>query len=204
MAGIKRILPIFSYIFHPLFVPLYAVVYAILLDQHFLLPAEKYLLLIQVGIITVLIPICFYFLLRSLGRIDSVMAEDVKQRKAPLLVHIILIYLLLRQSITLERMPELYFFFLGAMFSAMTALLAAFRMWRISLHMMAMAGLIFFVIGIAFHNRLHLADTIAFLFVSTGFVASSRLYMKAHDYLELVLGFFAGMLPQIALWYFWV
>ncbi len=204
MNGLKRILPFFSYAFHPLFIPLIAVVYAILLDYHFLLPQEKYLLLIQVAIIMVLIPVCFYFLLRSMGRIDSVMAEEVSQRKAPLVAHIVLIYILLRQSITLERLPEIYFFFLGVMFSAMIALLATFRRWRISLHMMGMAGLIFFVIGISFHNRINLADTIAFLFVMTGFVASSRLYMKAHDYLELAIGFFAGMLPQIALWYYWV
>ncbi len=204
MGGLKRILPVFSYLFHPLLIPLFAVLYALILDQHFLLPSEKYLLLIQVCIILVLIPICFYFLLRTLGRIDSVMVEDVGQRRAPLVVHVILIYILLRQSVTLERMPELYFFFLGVMFSTMTALLAAFRNWRISLHMMGMAGLIFFVVGISFHNRVNLADTIAFLFVVTGFVASSRLYMKAHDYLELALGFFAGMLPQVALWYYWV
>ena len=204
MKGLKRILPFFSYVFHPLFIPFYAVVYAVLLRQHYLLPAEVYLLLIQVGIITVLIPISIFFLLRSLGRIDSVMVNDLRQRKVPLAVQGLLIYLLVRQSITLERMPELYFFFLATMLSIAIALIMVFFGKRISLHMMGMAGLIFFVVGIAFHNRINLADTAAFLFVATGFVASSRLYMRAHDYLELALGFFAGMLPQMTLWYFWV
>jgi hypothetical protein len=47
---------------------------------------EKYFILLQVLIITVLIPILFFFLLRITGKIGSIMAPLVSERKIPLLV----------------------------------------------------------------------------------------------------------------------
>lgn len=201
---IKSILPFFSYLFHPLFIPLYAVICSFLLNVTFISEMEKYLLLIQVTILTVLIPICFYFLLRSLGRIDSMMVSELEQRKTPLALQGILIYVLLRQSLTMERIPELYFFFLGAFLAVLASLVFAFCDKKISLHMVGISGLLFFVIGLGFHNQVNINSTIAFLFVVTGIVASSRLHMKAHDFTELSLGFVTGMLSQIVLWQFWV
>jgi hypothetical protein len=37
-----------------------------------------------------------------------------------------------------------------------------------------------------------------------GIVASSRLVMKAHSDKELLVGFLSGVIPQIALLYFWL
>jgi hypothetical protein len=73
-----------------------------------------------------------------------------------------------------------------------------------SLHMAGMGGLVFFIIGLSFHNAINLVNTVAFLFVMTGFVAASRLQMKAHDNIELVIGFFIGMIPQLLLWVLWL
>jgi hypothetical protein len=204
VRGLKRLLPFFSYAFHPLFISLYALLYWLLLDFNFLNQREKYLLLIQVSIITIFIPVCFFFMLRSLGRIDSMMARELKERKIPLMIQAILIYLLIRQSVTVNNLPELYFFFFAVLISTLAALVFLFFEVKVSLHMMGMAGLIFFVVGLGFHNKINLVNTAAFLFVITGFVASSRLYMAAHNLRELAYGFFAGMIPQMALWFLWV
>jgi hypothetical protein len=201
---LKKILPFFSYLFHPLFIPLYAVLYYFLLDESYMVPAEKYLIVIQVIIITILIPISFFFLLRSLGKIDSVMVHDLGQRRAPLIMQAVLIYLLSQQSITLERIPELYFFFLSALITTVLALVCLLAKTKSSLHLSGMGGLLFFVIGLSLHSHVNILSTIAFLVLVTGFVASSRLYMKAHNYKELVIGFVSGMLPQMLLWFFWL
>jgi hypothetical protein len=201
---LKKILPVFSYLFHPLFIPVLALIYFFILDVNILIPAEKYLLLIQVVIITVLIPISFYFLLRSLGRIDSVMAHDTRERKAPLFMHSLLIYLLLRQSVTFDMVPELYYFFLGVLVSTIAALAFVFFKIKVSLHMMGMGGFLFFVIGLGLHNHLNIANLAAFWLIVSGLTASSRLVLGAHTFRELVYGFFIGLLPQAALWHFWL
>jgi acid phosphatase family membrane protein YuiD len=45
---------------------------------------------------------------------------------------------------------------------------------------------------------------IAFLVLMNGFVASSRLEMKAHTPKELVIGFLLGIIPQLLLLRFWL
>jgi len=201
---LKKILPLFSYFFHPLFIPVLTLVYFFILDENILVPAEKYLLLIQVVIVTILIPISFYFLLRSLGKIDSVMAHETRERKAPLILHAILIYLLLRQSTAFDMIPELYYFFLGVLLSTIAALVLVFLKTKVSLHMMGMGGFLFFIIGLGIHNRLNVVNLAAFWMLITGLTGSSRLAMGAHDTKELMFGFFFGLLPQVALWYFWL
>ena len=200
----KKILPFFSYLLHPLFIPVLSTLYFFLLDENFLVPAEKYLILIQVVIITILIPISFYFLLRSLGKINSVMAKEINERKAPLFLQMVLLYLLIRNNIVFDSVPELYYFFLCAMMSLFAALVFVFLKVKVSLHMMGMGGFLFFIIGLGIHNETNFTYTIAAWFVITGFVATSRLEMGAHNLKELGVGFLTGMLPQMAMWYFWL
>ncbi len=132
------------------------------------------------------------------------MAHDIGERRAPLLMHAILLYILIRQSITVDVIPELYFFFLGAMLSTLAALLFVLIKIRVSLHMMAMGGFLFFLMGLGLHNGINILNTIAFWMVMTGLTGSSRLYLGAHDMKELMIGFFFGMIPQLVLWHFWL
>jgi hypothetical protein len=201
---LKKILPIFSYIFHPIFVPLFTVVLFFYIDINYLAPVEKLLLLLQIIIMMVLIPIMFFFLLRTLGKIDSVMASDVGQRKLPLMLQATLIVLLMIQSISYNRIPELFFFFLAILLTTIAALLLAFAKLKISLHMAGMGGMLFFILGLSIHGHVNLVSLIAGLFLMTGAVASSRLHFEAHDNPELIFGFVAGAVPQLAFWQFWL
>lgn len=70
--------------------------------------------------------------------------------------------------------------------------------------MIAISALSFFVIGLCIHNELNIVYTIATLFLTTGIIATSRLYMKAHTMEELLIGYVAGMLPQVVLWAIWL
>ncbi len=175
-----------------------------MIDGGYLPKGAKILLVIQVVIITILIPITVFFLLRSLGRIDTIMVKDLGQRRLPLVAQALLFFLLLRESLSLEYMPELYFFFVAVFISTIGSLLSLLLRVKSSLHMAGMGGLVFFIIGLSFHNAVNVIHTVAFLFVMTGFVASSRLQMKAHDNRELIVGFLIGMLPQVCLFPLWL
>jgi hypothetical protein len=165
---------------------------------------EKLFVFFQVAIITVIIPILFFLILRAAGKIDSIMIAEVTQRKIPLILQCFLIILLVRKSITIDRYPELHFFFLGALLSTILALLSLFANIKASLHMMAISALTVFVIAISLHFQFENTFIIAFLILANGLVASSRIEMNAHTNKELIIGFILGSVPQLLLLFLWL
>ena len=132
------------------------------------------------------------------------MLSDVSQRKIPLLLQISLTAVLIQKSVTIDRFPDLYFFFLGGIISTTIAFFLIFVMIKASIHMIAISALTFFVIGMSIHYQLNSIYTIATLFLVSGLVATSRLSMRAHTMKELVIGYLSGMIPQVILCFFWL
>lgn len=111
---------------------------------------------------------------------------------------------LITESITVERFEALHYFFLSGLISTVLAFLLLYAKIKASIHMIGASAVTFFVIGISIHHQFNSIYLIAGFFFLTGLIASSRLQMKAHTIKELAIGYFAGMLPQIGLWYFWL
>lgn len=200
----KKILPFFSYLFHPIFIPLIGTVFYLLFAENYFTPAQNYLLLFQVIIITLFLPMSFFYLLRTFGKVDTIMLSDVQQRKMPLLLQMALTLILIKQTITIDRFPELFYFFLAGLLSTFIVFILIYVNIKASIHMIGLCALTFFVIGLSIHSATNILYTIAFLFVIIGLVASSRLQMKAHSIKELSIGIFIGIIPQVAFWYFWL
>lgn len=165
---------------------------------------EKTFVFFQVFIVTVIIPVLAFLLLRATGNVDSIMIAKISQRKIPLVIHCFLIILLTRKSITVDRYPELHFFLLGALLSTLIALILLFANVKASLHMIAISSLTIFIIGLSMHFRIQSMIPISILILLNGIVASSRLDMNAHTYKELVIGFFIGAIPQLLLLILWL
>lgn len=139
-----------------------------------------------------------------MGKIDSVMASQIQERKIPLFVQAILLYVLFSKSITLQGLPQLHFYLIGGMISAIIAFILLFFRIKTSLHLVATSSLLAFAIGLSVYNQSNNLLLIASLLVLNGIVATSRLEMKAHTYKELIIGFLVGLLPQIVVWKFWL
>ncbi|SNA82372.1 conserved membrane hypothetical protein [Flavobacterium psychrophilum] len=201
----KKILPFFSYLFHPIFISVLATVFYFFItkDRYFIYEAI-YLYTIQVLIVTVFIPLAIFYLLIVLEKIDSVMVTNVSQRKIPLIIHISLLSLFIIRSVTKETVPELFYFFLGSIISSLIALLLVYFGKKVSLHMLGMASLTVFCISSCMYFQVREIIIISTLLLSTGLVASSRLYMKAHSIKELVLGYLIGLFSQLLLLFFWL
>ena len=200
----KKILPFISYIFHPIFIPVYtALFYFFFYDSYYTNP-EIYFAIFQIVIITILLPILFFFVLCTAGQVDSIMISEISQRKIPLVIQCFLTILLVRKSITLDHFPEFHFFFLGGLLSTVLALILLLFRIKASLHMVAISALTIFFIGLSIHNQTRNINGIAFLVLMNGFVASSRLEMKAHTPKELVIGLLLGIIPQMLLLGFWL
>ena len=132
------------------------------------------------------------------------MLSDIYQRKIPLLLQIMLFTVLITKSITLERFPNLHFFFLGGLISTFVAFLLLYLKIKTSIHMIGISALTLFIIGLGLKNEVNTINIIAFLVLTNGLVASSRLVMNAHNTKELLIGFLCGALPQLSLFYFWL
>jgi hypothetical protein len=201
---LKKILPLFSYLFHPIFIPLLGTFFYVILDYNYFTLPQYLVLFIQIIIITILLPLTFFYLLRTFGKVDSIMLSDITQRKIPLLLQIMLMSILIVKSITIDRYFELFFFFAGGLFSTIIAFMLLFAKVKASIHMIGISALTVFIIGLSIHSEINIINTVVFFVMINGFVASSRLQMKAHTMKELGIGFVCGMLPQLMLLYFWL
>lgn len=200
----KRILPFFSYLFHPLFIPVYATLFYFLITRNYFYEHEIYLVFVQVLILTVLLPLSLYYLLHSLGIVKSKMLPQNKERRLPLAFYAVLLFILIKHSFAVLVVPELYYYFLGSLISTMLALTLVLFNHKASLHMTGIVSLTVFIISISVYYTIPFLNLIAFFIICVGFTASSRLQAKAHSIGELVLGVLIGALPQVALWYVWL
>lgn len=200
-----KVLPVFSYIFHPIFVSLYGTFFYFLIAQNFTYEVTTiYLTFIQVSILTLFLPLAMYFLLVSVGIVKSFTEATIKERRLPIAIQVVLLYILLKFSVSLDYIPELYFYFLGGLLSAVVALLTTLMKHKASLHMIGISALTSFIYFLCVHNELPFVNTLALAIVCMGFVGSSRLYMKSHTPLELLTGCSIGIGPQLLLWYIWL
>jgi hypothetical protein len=196
---VKKLLPLFSYLFHPLFISVYAVLTYFLFGETYYDYTEIYIVIIQIVIITIFIPVTFYYLLLSMGKVDSIMLSATHQRRIPLVIHALLLVVLINKSIPVTVCPELFYFFVGSLYSTLLALLFVLFGKKASLHMVGMLAYVVFAIGISLHYQTRMIMFVVTLLFCCGLVATSRLEMKAHTERELLLGSLIGALPQIIL-----
>jgi hypothetical protein len=201
---LKKILPIFSYIFHPLFVPVQASFLYFLFHLADYKTKQIATFLLQISVVTLLVPMALYLVLRYAGKVDSIMIANMDQRKIPLVFQSFLIILLLRKTIPLEYYPELHFFFLGALFSTLSALGLLYVKTKASLHMLAISALTVFAFGLNIHLQTGSIYLVPFMLLMNGFIASSRLVMQAHTPNELIIGLLLGSIPQLVFLFLWL
>jgi len=60
-----------------------------------------------------------------------------------------------------------------------------------------MGSLLMFLIGLSLHFEVNITLAISIFTLLTGIVATSRLYLKAHSKIELLIGFLVGFCSQL-------
>jgi len=193
-----------SYLFHPLLIPIIGTFIFYQITPRFFEPEIKSAKLYAILIITILIPLISFYLLKNLGIVESIHLKKVKERKFPLMIQVLLLLLVIKMVFSSYQTPELYYFFTGILFSTITALLLVIFKFKVSLHQMGIAGLTMFVIALSVFYNINLLMEIGLLFFANGWVASSRLHTKSHDMPELITGVFIGVLPQLIMLNFWL
>jgi len=199
----KILLKLASYLFHPLWMPLLgSLFYFLFIPRYFPEEIVKAKLL-AISIITIFIPIVFYFLLKNLGKASNIFLDKVNERRWPLFFYVLLNFMVLHQILNFYNYPGLYYYFVGILASTVITYLFTWFKLKASLHMVGMSGLLVFIAGFCIYFHLYYIYTICFLIIATGLTASSRMFYKAHSPSELVLGFIIGAIPQIIVFYIW-
>ena len=199
-----KLLKSISYIFHPLIMPLLGVVFYFSKSPRFIPQEIIQAKLVSLSILTVILPILLYLLLKTLGKVKSIHLETTNERIYPLLLNCVIILLVLKRIVTPSQVIELYFFFLGILISNIVCLLLAVIRFKASIHMIGISGVFMFFVVLSIHFSININGTLALMAIIIGAIATSRLHVKAHTYLELIMGFFVGMVPQLILVSYWL
>lgn len=155
--------------------------------------------LVSVFILTVLLPILLYYLLKTLGKVKSIYLETTSERILPLALNCIVVLIVIQRIITPTQIIELYYFFVGILISTMACLILAMFKFKASIHMIAVSGVFMFFIALSIHFSININGTLALMAIIVGAVATSRLHVNAHTYKELIMGLSIGVIPQLIL-----
>lgn len=157
-----------------------------------------------VFLLTILFPIFIFYFLKASKYVKTIYLQSTKERIVPLIINCgVLVYITLT-IFPINEYKELHFFFVAILFSTLSCLILAILKFKASIHMIASGGILMFLIAISIHYSINLNALITISFVLVGAIASSRLHLKAHNYSELVIGFFIGLIPQLILVKFWL
>jgi hypothetical protein len=193
-----------SYLFHPLFAPIGGtLIYFIITPKYSPLELQSGNIL-PIFILTVIIPIVTYMILRNLHVVSSVIMPSSKERIYPLAINILLLALILYKVIPNNYVIELYFFFVGLIGAAIASLVLLFLRFKASLHLMGVGSLLMYLITLSVHFEINVVIAISLFSLAMGIVASSRLYLKAHTKSELLVGLLIGLLTQLLTVKFWL
>ena len=198
------LLRIGAYIFHPLLMPLLGGLLYFGISPRFFEVEMLLASVMAVLIITVLIPIITFFLLKNLKILSSIHLERVEDRKIPLMIQCVLLLLIIKMVFEPYENPELYYFFVGILFSTLLALMLVLLKFKVSLHQIGISGLTIFLMALGLYFKVDLVFTISLFFIANGWVATSRLHTNSHSAIELVAGFFTGVLPQLIMMNYWL
>ncbi len=200
----KYILRSAAYIFHPLLMPLIGAILYYSLTPRYIEPQIVIAKTYAIIIITFLIPLISFFLLKNLGFVESINLKKVQERKYPLMIQTLLILLIIKMVFSSYQTPEMYFFFIGVLFSTLAALILVLFNFKVSLHQMRVAGVTMFLIALSVHFNMNYLLEIGLMFLINGWVATSRLETNSHTIPELITGFFVGVIPQIVMLNYWL
>ncbi|MDA8768676.1 hypothetical protein N9M71_00875 [Winogradskyella sp.] len=198
------ILKSISYVLHPLIMPLLGVLFYFSKTPRFIPENIVNAKIFSTMLLTMILPILVYYLLKTLKKVDSIYLKTTNERKLPLLINAFIISLVILRVFTSNEIKELYYFFIGILVSTLVCFVLAVFKVKASIHMLAASGFFMFALALSINFKININGTIALMMVLLGAIATSRLHLKAHTYPELIIGSLIGIIPQLLLFSTWL
>lgn len=191
-------------IFHPILIPIIASLAYFKITPKFIPENFLYAKLLALSILTVFVPVLFYFLLKNLGLTSNAVLQSKKERKILLGVQLILSFIIVLYIINGYEFLELYYFFIGIIISTFLSWIALFWNIKLSQQMVAVCSLLLFIVGLSISYTKNLLLILAALSIVLGIVVSYKIIVGNRTNLEIVLGAAVGIVAQVILWPFWL
>jgi hypothetical protein len=196
---------IISVVFHPLFITSYVAAFLIYLHPYAFAGDNervKIFRLIMVIFNTAFIPLFSVFLMWRLGLIQSLLLRSTKERIIPYVAAMICYFW--AWLVTRNRMdsPDYFVHFMLGTFLAICLAFMLNIYIKVSMHTIAMGGLVTFFLMQAFAQEETTGLYFSIAAIIAGLVGTARLIVSDHRPAEVYLGYFAGAACQlIALWF---
>ena len=185
-----------SIVFHPLMMPTFmnGIVFKYCSDLVPLPRDAKIQILFFIFITTYIVPSLAPGLLWVSGTISNISLEKRSERMIPLIITGLIYTGVSYVFLDYLQIARLLGLFMGAI--ALTVVITAVitHFWKISSHMVGIGGLLGFIIAVILktHN-MSLEWPLIGVIIFSGAVASSRLLLGAHGFLQIISGFFLGI-----------
>lgn len=193
-----------SYIFHPLFIPTAGTfAYFIITPKYSPLELQSGNIL-PIFILTVIIPIITFLILKNIGYVNSFQLSTLQERKYPLYINLLLLFMVVYKVIPNNYVIELYYYFVGLIAATFATIVLLLFKIKSSIHLLGIGSLFMFLINLSIHFEINITLALSLFIFAIGLVATSRLYLKAHSKVEVIIGFFIGLISQLLTVKYWL
>jgi hypothetical protein len=194
-----------SFLFHPLFIPGYIAAFLLFVHPYAFSgfnEKAKMLRFASVVLLTAFFPAFTVFLLRRLGFIESIFLRTQKERIIPYVASMFFFFWIYYVSRNLPNTPPLFKTMLLGVFLGSIAALMANIYFKVSMHGIAMGGLVTFFLILALFGSFPVPVFLSISILIAGLVCSARLLLSDHQPFEVYAGFFLGVICQTLAMFF--
>ncbi len=185
---------LFAHLLHPMIMPTISVL-LINAFSTIQIPQEYYYLVL--GIVfagTYVVPALMVVLMLLFGIVKNVGLPKRQDRSWPLLFSALSVYATERILEHLYAPADILHFLQGTTLSLVVGSFVN-QAIKASVHVAGIGGLIAVVLAISILGQVNLYFILAPLILLAGFLATTRIYLKAHQPSEVYIGFLVGFLP---------
>ena len=195
----NKILLAISVLLHPVFVPLVTLKTIFFLSPISLALISPYINFVTniVVLTTIVFPVLMVLILKLNNKISSLEMKSIEERPLPLFLSGVCMltgYLIVYPVISMFEIIKITF---------LCAIIIVFisswisKYWKISLHMLGIGGLTGVALGLHLLIDYNI-NVLIFLLILSGMLGSVRLCLRAHNNLQVYVGFLLGCIVEFA------
>lgn len=192
-----------SYLFHPVFMPTIMCIALYLLSPVSFKSLPQEILKFRLGtvvMLTIFFPLFSVLLMKKLDFIQSIHMRDPKDRIIPLITIMIFYFWVQQVFSNLKDSPPLIKVLMLGAFWGIILLFLVSIFFKVSMHTTAAGGMIGILIVLLFTSQVNMLAPLLVSLVIAGIIGTARLILGEHRLPEIWLGYFLGIVVQLAAW----
>lgn len=164
---------------------------------YYLTPTNlKWIISAMIFSFSFILPVINIYILYRLNRISSLRLENQNERTFPYVLTSCFYFGLFYLFLDLSVWPSIKVLIFGGGLAILLTAIINLK-YKISAHMVGIGGLLGSLIIVSYVLKYNAVPQIAVLVLLAGVIATSRLYLKAHEPKQIYSGFFLGLVTQV-------